>query len=316
VTTSKAVVDTLYQRLTGEAPVLSGKDLGRTVSKAVNLVAANSNSTVGVDMLQDGISASATVATDNLKFLYAASEVVNGSRWYALVNDQPVAFATAQSAGKNGDMFHDPSGRFATAVASVCQASGIQAGLKMMGFTGLKITMPVGTLLETKTQQAHASGVAEGTEQLEAFRTGVWAALGTAAVGINKQFWTGLVNPIKVALHSSLSAMGVQNAETLIDDAFAKHGDAYHQLVVSKAENLLLLSPSSVNEITTAVASASYQRATTAATLGSQLADRLAAGNVPVASFSSVINQQAPRQNTADFSQDRMHQVIKGLSFR
>lgn len=212
-----------------------------------------------VDLVEDGLNNSETLANSTVNMLYVPSETVSNHRWYAIVNDTPVAVATVQSVGaQKAGIFATESFRKAT--EALMAQIGIAAALRDMGFKSLKVKLPVKQIVESQVRQAVAEANAISQRDITNMRNDIKAALATASVGINKGFFSKLSNPIKAELYDALSTAGVRNAEILIDDAFCSRSDDYHRSLIDQAFDLMKKPVEARNEISEAVMSANYQR--------------------------------------------------------
>jgi hypothetical protein len=213
-----------------------------------------------VDLVADSLDATASIANTKVKLVYVPSEMIANHCWYAIVNDVPVAAATVHSVGaQKAEIFASESFRKAT--ETLMAQVGVVAGLQDMGFQSMKIHMPVKQLVASNVAKETAKIRQEMEAQVQNMRDDLKAAMSTASVGINKGFFAKLTNPIKAELYDLLSNAGVRNAETLIDDAFSAKGDDYHRALLTQAFDLLSKPVDARNEISSAVASANYQRA-------------------------------------------------------
>ena len=264
---------------------------------------------IEVDMLEEGLDRDLTIVSSSVDLMFKAGSAVNGSKWFALVDEKPIAYATHTSVGNNSDIFHDHE-KFKVAVSAVLTQSGVYGGLKEMGFSGVKINMPIARLVDNKIAKAKRIAMISASNQLATFKEGITKALSTAAVGLNKGFFADTRSPVKSALYTSLSGSGIQNAEQIIDDAFSKSGDDYHKVLMKKASELLDMTESAFNEVSTAVANATYQRASTP-TLSARVSAHLTGSNA----IRTVIPQtQQVSQSSASDAElaSRMKQMISG----
>ena len=153
---------------------------------------------------------------------------------------------------------------------------GVSEGLMNMGFKPMKIRLPVKNVVQSHVAQALASTQEENKQRLESVSSDIRAALSTAAVGINKGFFSDITNPVKVDLYTVLSSAGVKNAEVLIDNAFANSADDYHRVLLAKAFDLMQKPVEARNEISQAVKTAAYQRVSSGSdSLSSSVSTRL-----------------------------------------
>ena len=231
--------------------------------------------TMEVDMLVDNIGASATVASNNVELIFAPSQNIGETKWYAVVNQAPVAVATLHSVGEEkSSIFTTDSFRKGT--ETLMAQMGVSEGLMNMGFKPMKIRLPVKNVVQSHVAQALASTQDEHKQRLESVSSDIRAALSTAAVGINKGFFSDITNPVKVDLYTVLSSAGVKNAEVLIDNAFANSADDYHRVLLAKAFDLMQKPVEARNEISQAVKTAAYQRVSSGSdSLSSSVSTRL-----------------------------------------
>lgn len=231
--------------------------------------------TMEVDMLVDNIGASASVASNNVELVFSPSQNIGETKWYAVVNQAPVAVATLHSVGEEkSSIFTTDSFRKGT--ETLMAQMGVSEGLMNMGFKPMKIRLPVKNVVQSHVAQALASTQEEHKQRLESVSSDIRAALSTAAVGINKGFFSDITNPVKVDLYTVLSSAGVKNAEVLIDNAFANSADDYHRVLLAKAFDLMQKPVEARNEISQAVKTAAYQRVSSGSdSLSSSVSTRL-----------------------------------------
>ena len=261
-----------------------------------------------VDLVTDNLDAGTSTANASVKLVYVPSEVVANHRWYAIVNDAPVAVATVHSVGaEKSEIFASESFRKAT--ETLMAQIGVVAGLQDMGFQSLKIRMPVKQIVESNVAKATQEVKASSEASVQTMREDIKAALATAAVGINKGFFSKLYNPIKAELYELLSNAGVRNAEVLIDDAFMAKADDYHRTLLEQAFDLLSKPVEARNEISKAVMTANYQRASAVedSSLSSSVSKQL--GSIGKTQQTMVASQN---EVNPSFNQ-RAASVIKGL---
>lgn len=273
----------------------------------VEPVVEDTETPVDVDLMEEGLDQEATMATAEVDLVFRASDSMNGSRWYAFVNGNPTAYATHAMVGNNAEIFHTE--RFKIAASAVLSQSTIYRGLKDMGFTGIKVSMPIGNLLATKIERAKQEALVSASNQLESFKSNIESALATAAIGINKGFFKGYANPVKAKLYTMFSAAGVSNAEQIIDEAFSEASDDYNRMLLQKSAELQAMPVAAFNEVSTAVSNATYQRASSSS-VSSVIASHL--------SKSNVMPTRDVAQNVSTSSDDmmlsEMQRIIKTLN--
>lgn len=247
----------------------------------------------------------AEASVDNLDVSYSTA-IRGKSAWTAYYNGKPVAIATAATVGKNASIFDTPN--FGRVVLATAQHAGVKAALSELGFAAIKhsvsVSKEVDRMVARQVEEQRAALQAESAEFKERFI----AAMATAAVGINRSFFAGVENPLKAALWNAMSAVGISNPETLIDNAFAAHAETFNKLVLDKASEILA-KPSDVQEaLAKTILDVNYMRATASA--DSQVETRLA-------SLGSVVEQlqpaNTPAVETAAFT-SKSRSVLANLS--
>lgn len=269
--------------------------------------------TMEVDLLEDNIGASASLSSNKVQLVYAPSDNVGETKWFAVVNNAPVAVATMHSVGaEKASMFTTDSFRKGT--ETLMAQLGVAEGLMGMGFQSMKVSMPVKNIVASHVAEATAAVTEDANARITSVAEDVRAALATAAVGINKGFFSSLSNPIKAQLFDVLSAAGVKNADVLIDNAFDAAGDDYHRTLLAKAFDLMAKPVEARNEISHAVMTASYQRAHAgeAASLSSSVGRRLS--HIGASSGMMTASAQAtPSHHRAADLTNRISSVVGGL---
>ena len=223
---------------------------------------------------------SAISATEDLsveKFHVAHCGKIEGqSTWTAFYGKLPVAMASESSvADKTAlkDIFE--SAKFGAAIMAHAKAEGIESALAEFNFERISPDVDVDAVVANEIIQRSESRVREAEAQMQSYSASVQAeinadmehrmdrlmsALATSALGINRHVFANVRNPVADALISALSAVGVRNADTLVSDAFAQHGDRYSEILLGQARDLLDKSEDTQDEITQLVVSASVNR--------------------------------------------------------
>lgn len=274
------------------------------------------DSELEVDLVHDNIGSSASLASNNVKLVYAPSDNFAESRWYAIANGAPVAVASVQSVGDKASIF--ATDNFRKGTETLMSQIGVAEGLTTMGFQSLKVRMPVKNIVANRVAEATAAVKQESAQQVASIREDLRAAISTAAVGINKGFFADLANPMKAELFDVLSSVGVQNAEVLIDNAFGSSADDYHKVLLAKAFDLLKKPVDARNEISQAVATASYQRVgapESAASLSGAVSRQLSHIGVSRKPQAGVMQASAgsPQSHAIAVQADRMRSVVGNL---
>ena len=196
---------------------------------------------------------------------YHIAVLVNGKKsWIAFYNGQPVAKSTSESAVQHKAIFEEPA--YANAVATGASHLGVAKILDEMGFEAVMSSITVSNSLKHVVNKRFKEQMSDITAKYEAekveanaqYRDKLMAALSTAAVGINRGFFKGYNNPVKAALQSTLSAAGVRQSESLLDDVFKSHADDYHKALFEKALEIVGKPTEIQNEIAIAVSESNY----------------------------------------------------------
>lgn len=285
----------------------SDSDSENEVSKEVDI-----DDQINVDMLNGTIQANASPSARSVSLVYHPHEA-SGHRWYAFVDGMPVATARVQDvSGDKAEIF--ASETFRTATQRMMEQVGIKEGLTAMGFKPVMVAMPVRNVVNEHVGKATSGIQANANSQVESVKSDLKAALATAAVGINKGFFSKDTNYIKASLYDVLSSAGVRNAEVLIDNAFSESSDSYHKVLLNRAFDLLAKSVDARNEISTAVASASYQRAaSTEDSLSSTVSRRLSSMGESTSSVKTPAVVAPQNDNVSSF-QERASRALSSLS--
>ena len=280
--------------------------------ESVDDFAALENS-MEVDLLEDTIGASASVASNRVELVYSPSENIGETKWYAVVNKSPVAVATMHSAGQEKSAIFTTD-NFRRGTETLMAQMGVAEGLLGMGFQSLKVRVPVRNVVRSHVAQALASTQNDAQSKLDSIETDIRAALATSAVGLNKGFFSE-TNPLKAAMYSALSSAGLKNAEVLIDNVFAENADDYHRTLLAKSFELLRKPVEARDEISKAIMTASYQRVDSqpqGVALSSTVSNRLA--TIGRSDAGVMTASAAPAVQKATQLNNRIASVVGGLS--
>lgn len=252
-------------------------------------LAASEKSKGGVKRKVKAVAASAPVETVKPEtspltasyVAYAASEmnantldvsyagVVAGEpTWVAFHNGVPFAKAVA-SASEKPETFADES--FGRAFKAIASESGVQSAITQLRFEEIRPVVDVEKLVQTEVEtrvQAQASELAEASNRDAAELTGRFeAALASAAQGVNRGFFRGLKNPVRVAIASTLDDLGIQGGDELLARAFAEHSDEYNKMILAKASEIIKLDLTVQNQMAQAITEVQEQNVAVAASL-------------------------------------------------
>lgn len=182
-----------------------------------------------------------------------AGSIAGDSTWLAFYEGIPFAKATA-STSKVENFASEVFGRTFSAIAS---DKGVATAMAELGFQEIKPEIKVEQFVQTEVNsqvEARVAQIAEASARdASEFNDRFLAAIATASQGINRGFYKGMQNPIRVALASALEEAGIRGGEQLVAQAFAKHGDSYHKSLVAKASEIMQYDLTVQNQIANAV---------------------------------------------------------------
>lgn len=266
-----------------------------------------------LDVKTDEINAASIVAHDaaveDLDVSYS-SNVAGQAVWTAFYKGTPIAMASKSSADKNADIFDSPA--FGHAALATAKVAGVQKALAELGFQPIKhkvsVSNEVQRMVDHQVAEVKAALASEQAEYRQKFE----AALATAAIGINRGFFADVKNPIKAALWNAMSSAGIRNPESLIDNAFRTHSDAYHKVLFAQA-NDIAAKPNDVQEsLAKTILGTAYQAVSSTQTDGS-IEDRLSGLGTSV---SSAEEKTAPAPSSAAPDMQMIHRAVASLGRR
>lgn len=171
----------------------------------------------------------------------AGSEVVFaavGGRLSVIRANRIIATMTERRAikAKVADMYM--SDQFQEVTANAMETKGLRKGLKSMGFVMASVNVSTNKVVEArvKAQVSASAGAVKAKAQAQAKI--MEQSLAIASVGVNRRFFKGHENPLKDALVAALAQAGVRNGHRLVSAAFAEHGTAYAQSIVTLAQKI------------------------------------------------------------------------------
>jgi hypothetical protein len=160
------------------------------------------------------------------------------------------------------------------------------------------------------------SEVAEARSQLEKqqseFKERFAAALATAAVGLNRGFYSDKKNPIKAALWSAMSSAGIRNPESMIDAVFKNHSDAYHKTLFDAASELISQPLEAQESISKAISGMSYSEVSASS---DDLEHRLETFGTSVSSGTPA-SADAPKPADSGLGRQAISQAVQSLGRR
>lgn len=174
---------------------------------------------------------------------------------------QPIARATLASVsgavGEENAVKSFASDNFIRAVSHSLNQAGVTGTCEAFGFMPYQIEMPVEKLLAAQSDARISEATTNVTGTIEeatsAYTDRFVAALSASQLGVTKNFWGDVRNPIVDSLVSSLSAAGIKEPRALIERAFIAHGKDFLTTSLSKAMDLMSKSEVAQNEISESI---------------------------------------------------------------
>lgn len=236
--------------------------------------------------------ASSDMTPENVEVAYAGS-IQNEPTWVAFYTGVPFAKATASSS-KN-EFIADPI--FGRSFKAVAKEQGVATALQEHGFQEIKpeiniaehVQAEISAQVESRAAELAQAATTESTMLSERYE----AAMATAAQGINKGFFPDLKNPIRMALASTLDALGINGGDELLQQAFIQHSDSYNKMLLAKASDIIRYDLEVQNQLANAVNQVQ------------EVGIQATASSVPVGRPATVVTQKevATAASASDFSQ-------------
>ena len=169
---------------------------------------------VDVDCVDDG-------SCDDLLFA-----TIDGTK-HVIKSNRIIASMTADSAKVCGcgDVYLDDD--FDEAVISECEAKGLRAGLRAMGFTLATVKIKSSAQLNASVARATANAKAEMVKAQDKRNEVMKQSLALAAVGLNRNMFKDYENELRSELTAKFESLGVRGASRIVKAAFAEYGVDY-----------------------------------------------------------------------------------------
>ena len=155
----------------------------------------------------------------------------------ATYNGLPIATLTKEMAGVNADLYTKPT--FTTALRHTASNQGIKAALRHYNFQLVVAKFPLQKLVQAGVEKALAEQSVQLTASMTALGSDFEQCLGIASVGLNKDFFKGKSNALKVGLYNELSNAGVHKPAALVQRVFAQYSQAFVATLVETAQELM-----------------------------------------------------------------------------
>ncbi len=169
---------------------------------------------------------------------------------------QVVATQTEADAGTHADI--RTTAEFARAAALAIKKDGLKKACAALGFKAVKAKMPIARIVKAAVEKELASKAAELTAKLESVHQDFSQATEISAAGFAKNFWKNASDPLKSALITELSTLGIKNPNKLVDRVWALHAAKTMASILDKAKELSKTSVTARNELASALDMTNY----------------------------------------------------------
>lgn len=151
---------------------------------------------------------------------------IDGTK-HVIKSNRIIASMTADSAKVCGcdDVYLDDD--FDEAVVSECEAKGLRAGLRAMGFTLATVKIKSSAQINASVARATADAKAKMVKAQDKRNEVMKQALALAAVGLNRNMFKDYENCLRSELTAKFESLGVRGASRIVKAAFAEHGVDY-----------------------------------------------------------------------------------------
>lgn len=151
---------------------------------------------------------------------------IDGTK-HVIKSNRIIASMTADSAKVCGcdDVYLDDD--FDEAVVSECEAKGLRAGLRAMGFALATVKIKSNAQLNASVARAKANVKAEMLKAQDKRNEVMKQALALAAVGLNRNMFKDYENTLRSEITAKFESLGVRGASRIVKAAFAEHGVDY-----------------------------------------------------------------------------------------
>lgn len=167
-----------------------------------------------------------------------------------------VATLTPEDAGERAEMMYTQ--QFASALSHSIKTLGLKEAAKQYNFKPATVTVNVeAEALKMATAKAEEAG-AKITARLSEVAADFSQSLDIAAAGYAQNFWRNKQDPVKAALISEFSSLGIQSAAKIVDRIFASYGVQQVRDMLEQAREISALDVNGRNGLAKAINLASY----------------------------------------------------------
>jgi hypothetical protein len=173
----------------------------------------------------------------------ALAFVKASGRLIAMKGHVAVASMSSKSKSVNAGLINSPA-LLAAASASVA-AEGLRAGLQSVGFSLIRVPVTSKATVERRMQEVTAKAAS-----IEATKQKTFAeSFALAAAGLNRGQWKGVANPMRAALETELTRVGVEHPRRVVSAVFEAAGLPYAEALLSTANRLTKMGASARKEL-------------------------------------------------------------------
>ena len=191
-----------------------------------------------------------TTGEMQLSFVYV------GKSAHIMGNGQILASLSQDDAGDNAELMHTEN--FKQAVAHSIRTLGLKKAVANYGFKPAIVQVKLAREVAKRIEAGIKADKAKVTASLDGLKNDFQQSLDIAAAGFAANFWRNKVDPVKAAMITELSALGVRSAQKLVDRVFATHGVSQMREVLDKARELSTMPVEARNGFTQAINMSKY----------------------------------------------------------
>lgn len=202
-----------------------------------------------------------TGASDKLALAFMQSPTsteASAHRWALTVNDLPVA--TLSYANLKGELKTVAGDNFARrafydtlAATLFSDRSKTMTVAKEIGFEGIRVPVAVDRIVSARVAEAKREALASADRRFQKHVESFKRMAVVAGNGINCGFFRGVNNPVRAALASSISKLGIRGGTKVIAQAFDENGKEMVERLVTHALDLMNKTPEARKQIAQAI---------------------------------------------------------------
>lgn len=186
-----------------------------------------------------------------LAFVYTGTKV-------SLVSDDKIIATLEQSkAGENASIMQTAT--FVDAVSHTIKTQGLKKALAQYKFVPTTVKFPLSKAVAKKVESAVKVETASLGKKASTYSDDFQQSLDIAVAGFAQNFWRGRQDPLKVALATELSNLGIKNPTKMLDRVMSSYGVAQLREIVALARELATKPIEARNGLAEAINLSKYQ---------------------------------------------------------